>query len=72
MLTIRPGSSGGTVLRLAGKGWSKKNGKPIDGKPERGDQLVSLEIQLPADLADLEQRLENWVDPARPREKFGL
>ena len=72
MLTIRPGSSGGTVLRLAGKGWSKKNGKLIDGKPERGDQLVSLEIQLPADLADLEQRLENWVDPARPREKFGL
>ena len=72
MLTIRPGSSGGTVLRLAGKVWSKKNGKLIDGKPERGDQLVSLEIQLPADLADLEQRLENWVDPARPREKFGL
>lgn len=72
MLTIRPGSSGGTVLRLAGKGWSKKNGKLIDGKPERGDQLVSLEIQLPADLAGLEQRLENWVDPTRPREKFGL
>lgn len=72
MLTIRPGSSGGTVLRLAGKGWSKKNGKLIDGRPERGDQLVSLEIQLPADLAALEQRLENWVDPARPREKFGL
>lgn len=72
MLTIRPGSSGGTVLRLAGKGWSKKNGKLIDGKPERGDQLVSLEIQLPADLTSLEQRLESWVDPARPREKFGL
>jgi DnaJ-class molecular chaperone len=72
MLTIKPGSSGGTVLRLGGKGWSKKNAKVIDGKPERGDQLVTLEIQLPADLAGLEQRLENWVDPARPREKFGL
>ncbi|MFN4020867.1 MAG: DnaJ C-terminal domain-containing protein [Erythrobacter sp.] len=72
MLTIKPGSSSGTVLRLAGKGWTKKAGKVVDGKPERGDQLVTLEIQLPADLAALEQRLEGWVDTARPREKFGL
>ena len=44
----------------------------VDGKPERGDQLVTLEIQLPEDLAALEQRLDGWVDTARPREKFGL
>lgn len=72
MLTIKPGSSGGTVLRLGGKGWTKKNGRVIDGKPERGDQLVTLEIQLPEDLSSLEERLEGWIDPARPREKFGL
>ncbi|QDH33486.1 DnaJ C-terminal domain-containing protein [Porphyrobacter sp. YT40] len=72
MLTIKPGTSGGTVLRLAGKGWTKKNGKLVDGKHERGDQLVNIEIQLPADLAALETRLEGWIDPARPREKFGL
>lgn len=72
MLTIKPGSSSGTVLRLAGKGWTRKNGKTVDGKPERGDQLVTVEIQLPADLAALEQRLEGWEDTARPREKFGL
>jgi len=72
MLTVKPGSSSGTVLRLAGKGWTRKNGKTIDGKPERGDQLVTIEIQLPADLEALEQRLEGWVDTARPREKFGL
>lgn len=72
ILTIRPGSSSGTVLRLAGKGWTKKTGKLVDGKHERGDQLVTLEIQLPADLAPLEQRLEGWIDTARPREKFGL
>lgn len=72
MLTIKPGSSSGTVLRLGGKGWTRKNGKLVDGKPERGDQLVTLEIQLPADLAALEQRLEGWIDTARPREKFGL
>ena len=72
MLTIKPGSGGGTVLRLAGKGWTKKSGTVSDGKPERGDQLVTLEIQLPADLAALEERLQGWVDIARPREKFGL
>ena len=72
MLTLKPGTSGGTVMRLAGKGWTKKNGKTVDGKPERGDQLVTIEIQLPADLAALEQRLDGWVDTARPREKFGL
>ena len=72
MLTIKPGTNGGTVLRLAGKGWTKKAGTTKDGKHERGDQLVTLEIQLPADLAALEERLEGWVDTARPREKFGL
>lgn len=72
MLTIKPGSSSGTVLRLSGKGWTKKNGKLVDGQAERGDQLVTLEIQLPADLAALEERLGDWIDLARPREKFGL
>jgi DnaJ-class molecular chaperone len=72
MLTIKPGSSGGTVLRLAGKGWTRKTGKTTDGKPERGDQLVTIEIQLPADMAALEERLEGWIDTARPRDKFGL
>jgi len=72
MLTIKPGTSSGTVLRLAGKGWTRKNGKLVEGKHERGDQLVTIEIQLPADLGKLEQRLDGWVDPARPREKFGL
>jgi len=72
MLTIKPGSSGGTVLRLGGKGWTHKNANLAESKHERGDQLVTLEIQLPVDLAPLEERLEGWIDPARPREKFGL
>ncbi len=72
MLTIKPGSSSGTVMRLAGKGWTRKNAKLVDGKHERGDQLVTLEIQLPTDLGPLEQRLDGWIDTARPREKFGL
>ncbi|MGY6550800.1 MAG: DnaJ C-terminal domain-containing protein [Erythrobacter sp.] len=72
MLTIKPGTNGGTVLRLGGKGWTKKGAKSADGSAARGDQLVSLEIHLPQDLAALETRLEGWVDTARPREKFGL
>ena len=72
MLTLKPGANGGTVMRLSGKGWTKKNGKTADGKPARGDQLVTLEIQMPADLDALKERLGDWTDTAKPREKFGL
>ncbi len=68
MLTIKPGTSGGSVLRLTGKGWTK----PDADKGERGDQLVTLEIQLPEDLEALQEQLGDWTDPASPREKFGL
>lgn len=65
MLTIKPGTDGGTVMRLKGKGWSTKSGG-------RGDQLVTLEIQMPDDLEELEKRLEGWEDKSNPREKLGL
>ena len=60
MMTIKPGTSGGTVLRLKEKGFSKKSGG-------RGDQLVTLEIHLPKDVADLAKRLEGWKDDSDPR-----
>lgn len=76
MLTLKPGANGGTVMRLSGKGWTKKSGAGTgsgDGsKPARGDQLVTLEIQMPEDLDALKERLGDWKDPARPRSKFGL
>ena len=72
MLTLKPGANGGTVMRLSGKGWTKKSGKSKDGKPARGDQLVTLEIQMPEDLDGLKEQLGDWNDPAKPREKFGL
>lgn len=72
MLTLKPGANGGTVMRLTGKGWTKKSGKDKNGKPARGDQLVTLEIQMPEDLDALKERLGDWKDPAAPREKFGL
>ncbi|UVI40047.1 DnaJ C-terminal domain-containing protein [Qipengyuania spongiae] len=65
MMTILPGTDGGSTLRLKGKGFSKKNG-------ERGDQLVTLQIQLPGDLADLAARLEGWKDESDPRAKLGV
>jgi DnaJ-class molecular chaperone len=70
MLTIKPGTHGGTVMRLAGRGWTKA-GSTVE-QPARGDQLVTLEIQLPKDLAALEERLLGWKDLANPRERFGL
>ena len=65
MLTIKPGTNGGTVMRLKGKGWSQKSG-------DRGDQLVTLEIQMPQDTAELAKRLEGWQDPDNPRAKLGV
>lgn len=64
MMTLKPGTSGGTVLRLKGKGFSRKDGS-------RGDQLVTLEIALPADLAELSRRLEGWHDDSNPRSRLG-
>ena len=65
MLTIRPGTGGGTVMRLKGKGFSQKTG-------QRGDQLVTLEIDLPDDVSDLAARLEGWTDPRNVRADLGV
>ena len=77
MLTLKPGANGGTVMRLSGKGWTKKSnvspGASTKGdKLVRGDQLVTLEIQMPEDLDALKKQLGDWSDDGKPREKFGL
>ena len=64
MMTLKPGTDGGSVLRLKGKGFSKKGGGQ---NGERGDQLVTLEIALPRDTTDLAKRLEGWQDDSDPR-----
>lgn len=46
-MTIRPGTSSGRVLRLKGKGWTRKNGS-------RGDLLARVMIDLPEELGPLE------------------
>ncbi len=65
MLTVAPGSSSGKTLRIPGKGFSRKDGS-------RGDQLVTLEIQLPEGDADLARRLEGWTDPRNLRGRLGI
>lgn len=65
MLTIKPGTSGGTVMRLSGKGFSGKDGK-------RGNQLVTIEIALPDDISELAKQLEGWQDHSNPRDELGV
>jgi DnaJ-class molecular chaperone len=65
MLTVAPGSGGGKVLRLKGRGFTRKAGG-------RGDQLVTLNIALPADLTELAERLEGWSDATPVRAKLGV
>jgi DnaJ-class molecular chaperone len=65
MLTVAPGSGSGKVLRLKGRGFSSKSGG-------RGDQLVTLAIQLPDDLSELSRRLEGWSDTGAVRSRFGV
>jgi len=65
MLTVAPGSGSGKVLRLKGRGFSSKGGG-------RGDQLVTLQIQLPENMAELAQRLEGWSDTGAVRSRLGV
>lgn len=65
MLTVTPGSGSGKVLRLKGKGFTKKGGG-------RGDQLVNLEIDLPDDISELATRLEGWEDKRPVRRDLGV
>lgn len=65
MLTVAPGSSSGKTLRLKGKGMTRKDGS-------RGDQLVTIQIDLPAADADLTARLEGWRDERDLRGKLGV
>ena len=65
MLTVAPGSTSGKTLRLGGKGFSRKDGSS-------GDQLVTLEIDLPENDEDLTRRLEGWRDAREPRARLGV
>lgn len=65
MLGVPAGSSSGKILRLKGKGFTRKDGT-------RGDQLVSLLIDVPADDAALSAFAAGWVDTRNVRAALGV
>jgi DnaJ-class molecular chaperone len=65
MLTIPKGTSSGKVLRLKGRGFTQRDGK-------RGDQLVAVEIELPANDAELQKFAEGWNGGGNPRASLGV
>jgi DnaJ-class molecular chaperone len=65
MLGVPKGATSGKTLRLKEKGFTGKGGK-------RGDQLVTLMVDLPADDAALAAFIEGWSDERNPREALGV
>lgn len=67
MLTIPKGTTSGKTLRLKGKGFHKKTGG-------RGDQLVTLMIDIPADNKALADFVEGWAksNTGNPRGAMGV
>lgn len=67
MFGVPAGSTSGKVLRLRGKGFTKAD-------KSRGDQFVTLIVDLPADDAELRAFAERWTgDKARnPRAGLGV
>ncbi len=53
MVSVPAGSSSGKTLRLRGRGFTKKDGS-------RGDQLVTLMIEIPENDAELKKFAEGW------------
>jgi DnaJ-class molecular chaperone len=64
-LAVPAGSSSGKVLRLKGKGFSRKDGT-------RGDQLVTLEVDVPPDDAALAAFVAEWEDGRSVRAALGV
>ncbi len=65
MLNVPKGSTSGKTLRLKERGFSAKAGK-------RGDQLVTLIIDIPGEDAALINFVETWADTRNPRESLGV
>ena len=67
MLTVPAGTSSGKTLRLKGKGFHKKGGG-------RGDQLITLMVDVPAEDAALRAFVEGWAatQAGNPRAAMGV
>ena len=67
MVTVPKGASSGKTLRLKGRGFTGKDGV-------RGDQLITLMIDVPADDAELLSFVEGWSRKGKgnPRAALGV
>jgi DnaJ-class molecular chaperone len=67
MLSVPKGSSSGKTLRLKGRGFTGRSG-------QRGDQLVTLMVDVPAADAELDRFVEGWSGRGRgnPRASLGV
>ena len=65
ILTVPKGASSGKVLRLKERGFTDRNGK-------RGDQLVTIEVDVPAGDSELEAFAEGWKGGGNPRAALGV
>ena len=65
MLTVPKGATSGKVLRIKGRGFTDKAGK-------RGDLLVTLVIDIPADDKALEEFAQQWAGGGNPRAALGV
>ncbi|HEY0150292.1 MAG TPA: J domain-containing protein [Allosphingosinicella sp.] len=67
MVTVPKGATSGKTLRLKGRGFTGKTG-------ERGDQLITLMVDLPGDDPELTRFVEAWSGKGRgnPRAALGV
>jgi DnaJ-class molecular chaperone len=67
MLSVPKGATSGKTLRLKGRGFTGRGGV-------RGDQLVTLIVDLPAEDAELQRFVESWSGKGRgnPRASLGV
>jgi DnaJ-class molecular chaperone len=65
MLGVPAGTTSGKALRLRGKGFTGKDG-------QRGDQLVTLLIDVPADDPVILHLVEDWQDGRAVRTHLGV
>lgn len=65
MLKVPAGATSGQTLRLKGRGFATKSGG-------RGDQLVTLQVDLPRDDQALAAFVETWRDERNPRIALGV
>ena len=66
MLTVPGGATSGRVLRIKGRGWTDKAGG-------RGDQMVTLSVDLPPGDPELEAFMQGWTGgDGNPRAALGV